>query len=132
MRDNFLEQLFGRCQYLQVLPQVLVLRYRESRPSLQRPLIMVECPSCHTSNPPDSRLCSKCSTPFGIDSATLVIDATPAPPPDPDATQVFGEVSLAATQVGGTGWSGRCNVPALPIPTPRWTLEWFSVNAMKS
>jgi serine/threonine protein kinase/tetratricopeptide (TPR) repeat protein/TolB-like protein len=66
---------------------------------------MVECPSCHTTNPPDSRLCSKCSTPFGIDSATLVIDATPAPPADPDATQVFGEVSLAATQVGGTGWS---------------------------
>jgi serine/threonine protein kinase/tetratricopeptide (TPR) repeat protein len=67
---------------------------------------MVECPTCHTSNPPDSRLCSKCSTPFGIDSATLVMEATPPPPADPDATQVFTEVSLAATGVGGTtGWS---------------------------
>jgi serine/threonine protein kinase/tetratricopeptide (TPR) repeat protein len=33
------------------------------------------------------------------------MDASPAPPADPDATQVFGEVSLAATAVGGTGWS---------------------------
>ncbi len=66
---------------------------------------MVECPSCHTSNPPESRLCSKCSTPFGIDSATLVLDASPSPPVDPDVTQVFTEVSLAATAVGGTGWS---------------------------
>ena len=66
---------------------------------------MVECPSCHTSNPPESRLCSKCSTPFGIDSATLVLDASPAPPVDPDVTQVFTDVSLAATAIGGTGWS---------------------------
>ena len=67
---------------------------------------MVECPTCRTSNPPESRLCSKCSTPFGIDSATLVIDASPAPPADPDATQVFDGVSLAATAIGGTtGWS---------------------------
>src|SRR3984957_17883523 len=66
---------------------------------------MVECPSCHTTNPPESRLCSKCSAPFGIDSATLVLDTPPSPPVDPDATQVFTDVSLAATAVGGTGWS---------------------------
>ncbi len=66
---------------------------------------MVECPTCHTSNPPESRLCTKCSTPFGIDSATLVAEASPPPPTDPDATQVFTEVSLAPTVVGGTGWS---------------------------
>jgi eukaryotic-like serine/threonine-protein kinase len=73
---------------------------------------MVECPSCHTSNPPESRLCSKCSAPFGInkadlDGATLAIESPPASAAvlDPDGTQVFGEVSLAATAVGGTGWS---------------------------
>jgi serine/threonine protein kinase/tetratricopeptide (TPR) repeat protein len=78
---------------------------------------MVECPTCHTSNPPNSRLCSKCSTPFGIaafgiDDQTLVVDAPPAPPSDSDATQVFSEDSLAATAMGGpavgagaTGWS---------------------------
>jgi serine/threonine protein kinase/tetratricopeptide (TPR) repeat protein len=65
---------------------------------------MVECPSCHTSNPPDSRLCSKCSAPFGIDSATLVLDGSP-PPLDSDVTQVFQEVSIGATGAGGTGWS---------------------------
>jgi eukaryotic-like serine/threonine-protein kinase len=66
---------------------------------------MVECPACHTSNPPDSQVCSKCSAPFGIDSATLVADASP-PPGDPEATQAFKDVSLAATAVGGTaGWS---------------------------
>jgi eukaryotic-like serine/threonine-protein kinase len=68
---------------------------------------MVECPSCHTSNPPESRLCSKCSAPFGIDSATLAIEpsVTSATLIDPDGTQVFTEVSLGATAVGGTGWS---------------------------
>ncbi|HTC56247.1 MAG TPA: protein kinase, partial [Candidatus Sulfotelmatobacter sp.] len=73
---------------------------------------MVECPSCHTSNPPESRLCSKCSAPFGIDradldGATLAIETavTSAAVIDPDGTQVFTEVSLGATAVGGTGWS---------------------------
>jgi serine/threonine protein kinase/tetratricopeptide (TPR) repeat protein len=66
---------------------------------------MVECPSCHASNPPESRLCSKCSAPFGIDSVTLLAGTSPAPPVDPDVTQVFTEVSVAATVVGGTGWS---------------------------
>jgi serine/threonine protein kinase/tetratricopeptide (TPR) repeat protein len=81
---------------------------------------MVECPSCHASNPPESRLCTKCSAPFGIDSATLVVDASPAPPFDPDRTQVFNEVSLAATGVGGTaGWtvpvSGVAPDPSAPV-----------------
>src|ERR1700728_4799251 len=66
---------------------------------------MVECPSCHASNPPESRLCSKCSAPLGINSVTLLVETPPAPPVDPDVTQVFTEVSLAATAVGGTGWS---------------------------
>jgi eukaryotic-like serine/threonine-protein kinase len=68
---------------------------------------MVECPACHTSNPPESRLCSKCSAPFGIDSATLVLPTavTSATVLDPDGTQVFTEVSLGATAAGGTGWS---------------------------
>jgi serine/threonine protein kinase/tetratricopeptide (TPR) repeat protein len=79
---------------------------------------MVECPTCHTSNPPDSRLCSKCSTPFGIDSATLVADVSP-PPTDSDATQVFEGTSLAATLVGsGTaGWSVAAR-PAAAGPAP--------------
>jgi serine/threonine protein kinase/tetratricopeptide (TPR) repeat protein len=34
-----------------------------------------------------------------------VLDASPAPPVDPDVTQVFTDVSLAATAIGGTGWS---------------------------
>jgi serine/threonine protein kinase/tetratricopeptide (TPR) repeat protein len=77
---------------------------------------MVECPACHTSNPPESELCSKCSAPFGIDrasldGATLEIDTTvntganTAKPPDPDGTQVFTQGSMGATAVGGTGWS---------------------------
>jgi eukaryotic-like serine/threonine-protein kinase len=68
---------------------------------------MVECPSCHTSNPPESRLCSKCSAPFGIDSATLVVEPslTSANLLDLDGTQVFTEVSLGASPAGKTGWS---------------------------
>jgi serine/threonine protein kinase/tetratricopeptide (TPR) repeat protein len=65
---------------------------------------MVECPSCHTSNAPESRLCSKCSAPFGIDTAALD-GATLGIALDSDDTQVFTEKSMAATAVGGTGWS---------------------------
>ncbi|HUA17465.1 MAG TPA: protein kinase [Bryobacteraceae bacterium] len=73
---------------------------------------MVECPTCHTSNPPDSRLCSKCSTPFGIDSAaldgegaTLALDpADQAPTLVDQTTQALAESAMTAA-VGGTGWS---------------------------
>ena len=74
---------------------------------------MVECPTCHTSNPPESRLCSKCSTPFGIDSATLGSEgATLAFDPadesptvlDDQTTQALPEAAMTAA-VGGTGWS---------------------------
>src|SRR5579862_9530846 len=76
---------------------------------------MVECPTCHTSNPPQSRLCSKCSTPFGIDSATLVVSDSPSPPLDSDATQAFATQAFsddpgATAAIGGTGWS----VPVRP------------------
>ena len=89
---------------------------------------MVECPSCHTSNPPESRLCSKCSAPFGInkadlDGATLAIEpsVTSAAMLDPDGTQVFTEVSLQATAVGGTGWS--VPVQKLTASNPALALE---------
>ena len=89
---------------------------------------MVECPSCHTSNPPESRLCSKCSAPFGInkadlDGATLAIEpsGTSAAMRDPDGTQVFSEVSLQATAVGGTGWS--VPVQKLTASNPALSLE---------
>ena len=52
---------------------------------------MVECPICHTSNPPGTLACVKCSTPIEINIATIV--ATPEsatvldPALDPEATQ---------------------------------------------
>jgi serine/threonine protein kinase/tetratricopeptide (TPR) repeat protein/TolB-like protein len=50
---------------------------------------MVECPVCHASNPPGTQTCFRCSTPFGLESATIAAD--------PEAT-------IAATG-GTTGWS---------------------------
>src|SRR5579859_5399410 len=89
---------------------------------------MVECPSCHTSNPPESRLCSKCSAPFGIKSAdlegaTLAIEpsVTSAAVLDPDGTQVFTEVSMATAAIGGTGWS--VPVQKLAASNPATALE---------
>ncbi len=66
---------------------------------------MVECPVCHASNPLGSKTCFRCSTPFGISSSTLGLDApfdaaTMADvTPDPEATVALGAVP------GGTGWS---------------------------
>ena len=71
---------------------------------------MVECPVCRTTNPPGSRICSKCSTPFDLDSGTIaarpagassgeaatILDPTAASA-DPDATVVDAG--------GATGWS---------------------------
>src|ERR1700728_2881452 len=83
---------------------------------------MVECPACHASNPPESRVCFKCSAPFGIDSATLALEpAITSAALDPDGTQVLTEVSLAATAVGGTGWF--VPVQKLTSTDPRASLE---------
>jgi hypothetical protein len=62
---------------------------------------MVECPICHTSNPPGTLTCVKCSTPIEINIATIVTTPESAtvldPALDPEATQaVIG---------GATGWS---------------------------
>src|SRR5579859_2981636 len=64
---------------------------------------MVECPICHTTNPPGSQTCVKCSTPFEIEGATIaiqpageaatIVQSSPAPS-DPEATVA-----------GATGWS---------------------------
>jgi len=62
---------------------------------------MVECPICHTSNPPGTLACVKCSTPIEINIATMVAPPESAtildPALDPEATQAV---------IGGTtGWS---------------------------
>ena len=62
---------------------------------------MVECPICHTTNPPGTLACLKCSTPIEINIATIVASPENAtvmdPALDPEATQAV---------VGGTtGWS---------------------------
>ncbi|MBZ5595865.1 MAG: protein kinase [Acidobacteriia bacterium] len=62
---------------------------------------MVECPICHTSNPPGTLACTKCSTPIEMNIATVVI------PPE-EATVLDASLDPEATQVvvGGTaGWS---------------------------
>jgi serine/threonine-protein kinase len=64
---------------------------------------MVECPICHTSNPPGSIACLKCSTPIEIGDATIVIN------PTNDAATIVepagGPSDPEATIGGTTGWS---------------------------
>ncbi len=66
---------------------------------------MVECPACHTSNPPESRLCSKCSAPFGIDSATLVDRRFACARSSIRTSLKFSTKSHLRQRLGGTGWS---------------------------
>ncbi len=61
---------------------------------------MVECPACHTENPPGSTTCQRCRTPFAIEGATVAMD-----PRDMAATVV---------EPGGTGWS----MPTRPGSAP--------------
>ena len=54
---------------------------------------MLECPACHTENPPGTTTCQRCRTPFESDGATIALDGT-----DPAAT-------VAVEARGRTGWS---------------------------
>src|SRR5216683_8218862 len=74
-------------------------------------MFMVECPICHTSNPPGTLACVKCSTPIEINIATIVASPESATVLDPEATQVV---------VGGTtGWSVPVQKPgATAASTP--------------
>src|SRR5271156_2736927 len=89
----------------------------------------MECPKCHTSNPPTATRCSKCATPFDFDEgATLaavtanVKTTTPAQAPDSDATLDVRPVDADATldvrpgttPTGdvGKGWSVAAATPA--------------------
>ena len=66
---------------------------------------MVECPVCHTTNPPGSHSCSSCSTPIEIIGATIVmtpeeqatiLDSSPSTP---------GSEDTVDSEAGATGWS---------------------------
>jgi serine/threonine protein kinase/tetratricopeptide (TPR) repeat protein/TolB-like protein len=54
---------------------------------------MVECPACHTENPPGSTTCQRCRTPFAIEAATILMN-----------TRDLAE-TVVADPGGGTGWS---------------------------
>src|SRR5207302_5275186 len=65
--------------------------------------VMVECPVCHASNPPESLACFKCSTSIEINDATPILD-----PAERAATIVkpASEPSNQEATIGGTtGWS---------------------------
>jgi len=65
--------------------------------------MMVECPICHTTNPPGSQTCVKCSTPFDIEGATIAIQRA-----GEAATVVYSAPKPSdpeATVAGATGWS---------------------------
>src|SRR5713101_491411 len=64
---------------------------------------MVECPICHTSNPPGSLACLKCSTPIEIGDATIVIKPTSDAPTIVEPAG--GPNDPEATIGGATGWS---------------------------
>src|SRR5207245_569097 len=71
---------------------------------------MVECPVCRTTNPPGSRICSKCSTPFDFDGATIAVNPAgtsrgeAATILDPTAASADPDATVVDTG-GATGWS---------------------------
>jgi eukaryotic-like serine/threonine-protein kinase len=58
----------------------------------------VVCPQCHVTNPPGATSCGKCSTPFGLDIATVF------GPVEDFVSQVAGESEIGVGQVA-TVWS---------------------------
>src|ERR1700687_3321365 len=71
---------------------------------------MVECPVCHTTNPPGSHSCFRCSTPIEIISATIVMNPEEQATildSSPSATgSAPGSEDTVDSEAGGaTGWS---------------------------
>ena len=75
----------------------------------------MECPQCHSSNPPTADSCVQCGASFGFDGATLAISASPVTAPVvsttqgiakgwsmPSATAVISTAPLAPGTVLGT------------------------------
>ena len=63
---------------------------------------MMECPHCHSSNPPTALRCGKCDTPFDLDGATMAVTAAAVmtPPGSTEATFAKGW-SLPAPPAAG-------------------------------
>jgi eukaryotic-like serine/threonine-protein kinase len=88
----------------------------------------MECPECHSNNPPTAIRCQRCDTPFDLQGATLVAGAplggTPAPPkapppnapppsapPDADATIALTPSGATPTTDPAKGWSIPASTP---------------------
>src|SRR5579863_140292 len=82
---------------------------------------MVECPICHTSNPPGSVTCSKCSTLIDLAGATIAPNPRNQRPgeaarhPDPVNAATDPEMTIAAG-AGTSGWSVPLQKTNAPEP----------------
>ncbi len=68
---------------------------------------MMECPHCHSSNPPTALRCGKCDTPFDLDGATMAVTAAAVmtPPGATEAAFAKGWSLPAPPAAGVTGSS---------------------------
>jgi hypothetical protein len=67
---------------------------------------MVECPVCHTTNPPGSHSCFRCSTPIEIPGATIVMNPQEQVTiVDSTASSPDREDTVDSDAGGATGWS---------------------------
>ncbi len=68
---------------------------------------MMECPHCHSSNPPTALRCGKCDTPFDFDAATMAVTAAAVMTPPGQTAESFakGWSLPAPTAAGATGSS---------------------------
>ncbi len=67
---------------------------------------MMECPHCHTSNPPTAVRCGKCDSPFDLDGATMAVTAAAVMTPPTGTQDNFAKGwSLPSPAAGATGSS---------------------------
>jgi tetratricopeptide (TPR) repeat protein/serine/threonine protein kinase len=76
----------------------------------------MECPQCHTVNPPAADHCSKCNTLFEFDGATMAVSATPTPESEIGKSW---SVAAATPVTGGLAASGT-TLPAGTILGTRY------------
>src|SRR5271156_995885 len=88
----------------------------------------MECPQCHTANPPSAERCTKCNTPFEFDGATMAAGPHVSRP----ASEVGKAWSVAAATpvTGGLAASGTSLAPGTILGTRYEILQLLGQGGM--
>jgi serine/threonine protein kinase/tetratricopeptide (TPR) repeat protein len=88
----------------------------------------MECPQCHTVNPPAAARCSKCGTPFDFDGATMAAGTAALTPPS-EVGKSWSKAPVTPT-TGGLAATGTSLAPGTVLGTRYEILQLLGQGGM--